>query len=116
MTKQEICEHKYIGTDEAGVVECLYCGDVKDLKFKPQKFVVTGRAMGKDIMPQNHSPLVSPKTSILEDAEDKEPEGVSKNNSSGSDDICEHEWVAKEGWDLWVCRKCGEFKKKEGGE
>jgi len=28
----DVCEHKYIGTDTAGVVECLYCGKVRDLK------------------------------------------------------------------------------------
>jgi hypothetical protein len=29
---KENCKHKYIGTEECGVVKCIYCGYVKDLK------------------------------------------------------------------------------------
>ena len=29
-----------------------------------------------------------------------------------SDDICEHNWVTKQEWNDWMCRKCGKFKFK----
>ena len=32
--KSEICEHKYFGTNEVGIVECIHCGHTKDLKLK----------------------------------------------------------------------------------
>ncbi len=81
MTK-EICEcgHDY---HYGGDGECLE-PNCECKKFKAEKFVKFGRAMGKSTMPKNHSPQKQ-SVCLSKADEDKEPEDAVHGSLSGTD-------------------------------